>query len=253
MTKVNGVVLYRGPSQLDGSPIVVIATGLAKASRNAKTGGDLVQTWIIREDVSPTEAVNTGLDAAVCGGCKHRGRIEDGRNVGRTCYVTVFQAPLSVYKAYQRGIYPTVTPAEARELFAGRGVRVGAYGDPVAAPYALWAEWLADAAFHTGYTHQWALFPEFAEIVMASCDTPAERAMAKVLGFRTFRVTAEDARQDRAEREVVCPASAEAGHKTACDACKACGGNAAKAKADIVITVHGVAGKVRDFKALVAA
>jgi len=74
---------------------------------------------------------------------------------------------------------------------------------------------------------------------MASCDSEADRVFAKFLGYRTFRVTAKDSRMDRGEREVVCPASDEAGKVTNCAACKACGGLSAKAKADIVITVHG--------------
>lgn len=79
----NGVVIYRGPSMLDGAPIICVALGLAAASTNAKTGA-LVQTLIIREDLSPTDAIQQGLDASVCGTCIHRGRIEDGRNVGRS-------------------------------------------------------------------------------------------------------------------------------------------------------------------------
>ena len=244
----NGVVLYHGPSQIDGAPIVVIATGLENASRNAKTGGDLIQTWILRADMKPTDAIHSGADASICGGCKHRGTIVDGRNVGRSCYVTVHQAPLVVYKSWLKGLYPSVTPAEARKLFAGRGVRMGSYGDPAAAPFGQWAEWLADAAFHTGYTHQWQRFPEFAALCMASADTPTERAYAKLMGYRTFRVTPRDSRTDKAEREVICPASVEAGQKTACDTCRACGGTSSKAKADIVITVHGAAGKVNAFK-----
>jgi hypothetical protein len=87
MQKPNGLVLYRGPSQLDGAPIIVVATGIAGASRNAKTG-DLIQTWILREDISPTEAVKTGADASICGTCPHRGTISEGKNIGRSCYVT---------------------------------------------------------------------------------------------------------------------------------------------------------------------
>jgi len=93
MTQPNGMVIYRGPSQIDGAPIIAIATGLAKGSRNAKTGGGLIQTWIIREDVSPADAVHSGADASVCGACPHRGEIVDRRNKGRSCYVNVFQAP----------------------------------------------------------------------------------------------------------------------------------------------------------------
>jgi len=254
MTKSpSGVVLYRGPSELDGSPIVVIATGLAKASANEKTG-DLIQTWIIREDVSPTEAVNTGADASICGTCPHRGRIEDGRNVGRSCYVTVFQAPLNVWKTYHRGNYPLVTPEEARAIFAGRKVRLGSYGDPAAVPFNVWAIALAETSARTGYSHAWRTAPAtLAQYVMASCDSVQDAIDAKALGYRTFRVTALPAPQDKRPREVVCPASAEAGYKTTCASCLACGGLSAKAKADVVITVHGAAGKVNNAKAFLTA
>jgi hypothetical protein len=46
------IVLYRGPSLLDGSPIVAIAT---IGSTNVKTG-PMVQTWILRADMNPLEA-----------------------------------------------------------------------------------------------------------------------------------------------------------------------------------------------------
>lgn len=247
MPKPNGAVIYRGPSMLDGAPIVVIATGLAKGSSNEKTGNGLVQTWIIREDVSPTDAVNSGADASVCGGCVHRGRIENGRNVGRSCYVTVFQAPLNVWKSYHRGIYADATNADLGELFAGRGVRLGSYGDPAAVPLSVWSRAMARAAFHTGYTHQWSRFPEMAQWCMASCDTPSERIQAKMLGFRTFRV--RGVAEIVEEREIVCPASKEAGFKTTCDLCKACGGLTAKAKADVVIAAHGSVAKINAFTA----
>lgn len=247
----NGLILYRGPSILDGAPIVVIATGITgKASRNTKTGG-IIQTWILREDVSPVDAVHTGADASICGTCPHRGTIVDGRNVGRSCYVTVFQAPLVVWKAFHKGIYPTATPAEARAILAGSKVRLGAYGDPAAAPFNVWAEALADTAAHTGYTHQWAAFPEFKALCMASCDTVADFELATAAGWRTFRVRRST--DPVMPREVTCPASAEAGHKTSCAACVACGGHGSKARANIVIAAHGAAGKVNAFAARPAA
>jgi len=39
--------------------------------------------------------------------------------------------------------------------------------------------------------------------------------------------------------EVVCPASEEAGKRTPCSDCRACGGTSAKARASIVIMAHG--------------
>lgn len=236
----NGIVLYEGPSVLDGAPIVVIATGLKNTSRNEKTGGGLIQTWILRADVKPTDAVNTGADASICGLCPHRGEVIDGRNVGRSCYVTVFQAPLNVWKTWKRGNYPK---AQGNE-FAGRGVRLGAYGDPAAVPFHVWTDTLADASFWTGYTHQWRDFPELAAFVMASCDSLADFAAAKMLGFRCFRVTTDNPVATKLAGEIVCPASEEMGRKTTCDACRACGGLGSKAKADVVIRVHGPVSKV---------
>ena len=52
-----------------------------KASRNPKTG-PMVQLWILRADVHPMEAISTGTDSSICGGCKHRGA--NGRE--RSCY-----------------------------------------------------------------------------------------------------------------------------------------------------------------------
>jgi hypothetical protein len=253
MQKPNGLVLYRGPSQLDGAPIIVIATGIAGASRNEKTG-DLIQTWILREDISPTEAVKTGADASICGTCPHRGQIVDGKNIGRSCYVTIFQAPLNVWKSYHRGIYPVATPEQAQAILANRKVRLGSYGDPAAIPMHIWEVSLSKTLARTGYSHAWRNAPKsLAQYVMASCDSPQDATEAKALGYRTFRVTSLPAPQDKRLKEVVCPASKEAGYKTTCSSCLACGGHTAKAKADIVITVHGAISKVNNARQFLAA
>jgi hypothetical protein len=68
----NSAIIWEGPSMLDGAPIIVIATGLAQDSQNTKTG-NLIQTWIMRADVDPMRAIREGLDASICGDCKHRG------------------------------------------------------------------------------------------------------------------------------------------------------------------------------------
>jgi len=226
---MNGAILYRGPSMLDGAPIVVVATGLERSSRNAKTGG-LVQTWIMREDVEPHTAVKTGQDASVCGDCPHR---------GQSCYVKTFQAPLTVWRAVQRGHYPTVADAEAiRALGRGRMVRLGAYGDPAAVPTEVWQAFTSEAAGWTGYTHQWRRAPELKPYCMASVDDPDAAAEARAAGWRTFRVRLPgEAVEPRVE--FVCQASAEAGHRTSCEKCRACMGTTAKAKASPVIIAHG--------------
>jgi hypothetical protein len=45
-------IIYKGPSRIDGAPIVVLAT---YSNRNTKTGA-VVQTYILREDINPLEA-----------------------------------------------------------------------------------------------------------------------------------------------------------------------------------------------------
>ena len=248
MKKPNGVVLWQGPSMIDGKPIMLIATGLNKSSRNGKTG-NLIQTWILRSDIDPISAANQGDDASICGSCIHRGKVINGKNVGRTCYVTLFQAPLNIYKSFHRGIYSAVTLNEGQKLLAGRMVRAGAYGDPAAIPIDVWTALLALVTALTGYSHQWrTASPSFARYVMASCDTVQDAIDAQALGYRTFRVTALDSRQDKQAREVICPASKEAGHKTSCASCLACGGKSAKARANIVIQVHGMASKINAYK-----
>lgn len=229
-----GVILYEGPSRLDGQPIVVIATGLKK-SRNVKTGA-MIQTYIIRSDIHPIEAVKTGADESICGDCPHRG---DGTGKGRSCYVTLAHGPRSVFDAYKRGIYPKLDSFSAARLFAGKMIRLGTYGDPAAAPYAMWKVITSQAAGWTGYTHQWRAIPsQWAELVMASADSEADMNGAHTLGYRTFRVTAEPFANVKG-KEAVCPASEEKGKVAQCITCKACMGTSGKAKASIQIAAHG--------------
>lgn len=232
----NGVILYEGPSQLDGAPIVVIATGLKQASTNAKTGA-MVQTYILRSDIPPIDAVKTGADESICGGCRHRG---DGTGKERSCYVTLFHGPRGVYAAYKRGSYPRQGLMLFAGLFANRMVRLGTYGDPAAAPINIWKHVLSQAAGWTGYTHAWHTVDAatWHPFVMASADTEAEMHEAHALGYRTFRVTPGPHENIRG-LEVVCPASDEAGKRTTCEQCRACMGTSGKARASIQIAAHG--------------
>lgn len=223
------MILYEGPSQLDGAPIVVILT----KSRNRKTGG-MLQTFIMRTDIEPHLALKTGADSSVCGDCKHR------PFNGGACYVRVFQAPLSVWRAYKRGSYKTAPSLDAiAERAAGKTVRLGAYGDPAAVPVDIWRALVSRAAAWTGYTHQWrdAVAAPLQSLAMASTDSPDELADARAAGWRSFRVRAPF--EPLAGKEIVCPASDEAGKKTTCESCRACGGTGAKARADIAIVAHG--------------
>lgn len=241
----NGAILWEGPSQIDGQPIMLIATGLKATSRNAKTG-NLVQTWILRSDIKPTDAAKTGADESICGACPHRGEIVDGKNVNRSCYVTLFQAPLNIFNTSKRGKYPR-EHNRAADLLAGRNVRLGAYGDPAAVPFHVWEQMLKHAARGTGYTHQWKTCDSrFARYCMASADNMQEAQEAQAMGYRTFRVGTPAEKVARGE--FLCPASKEAGAKINCAACLACGGKSSPNRASVFIPAHGAKSKVTAFE-----
>ena len=231
-----GFIFYRGPSPIDGAPIVAIAT---LKSKNGKTG-NMVQTWILREDISPLDAIASGADKSICGNCAHRGNAKRKR----TCYVDVGKAPMAVWNAYHRGQYVDLSndPETIAILIAQRIVRMGAYGDPAMVPVKQWRMLLAGSSGRTGYTHAWrrmwaqALRP----YVMASVDSVAEQDIARAMGWRTFRV--RTGTEPLQANEFACPASPEGGERMQCIDCKACdGGRAGKASAAIV--VHGAMAK----------
>ena len=192
-----GVVIFRGPSLIDGSPVVVVATGLRGSSRNSKTSGarPLAQTYIIpvamldgitgstakgarRADYRAWAAnLKGGCDAGACGACGKRPALAAGVDAGQLptdpCYVR--NGPPEVARAVVRGAYPDATPAQAAawiaaSVAAGRiaGVRAGAWGDPAAAPLAVHAP-ILDAAkatarptgrrgVATAYTRRWIAY-----------------------------------------------------------------------------------------------
>ena len=235
----NGAIVWEGKSAIDGAPIMLVATGLASGSLNVKTG-NLVQTWILRSDIAPIEAVNSGQDESICGDCVHRGVVVNGKVRDRSCYVTLYHAPRNIFETAKRGRYARIKRDKARALFAGRSVRLGAYGDPAAVPFKVWDMLLGKAKRGTGYTHRWKnCDPRFARYCMASADSTEEMESAKIRGYRTFRVgTAAESLVKG--KEILCPASKEAGHKTSCAACLLCSGRRAGAK-NIFIPVHGSA------------
>jgi hypothetical protein len=238
MKTPNSIVVYDGPSTIDGKPIIVVLTGLADSSENAKTG-NLVQSFIIRSDIAPTDALKTGDDASVCGMCPHRPLIAQTTG-DAPCYVNVGRSVLSVFGAYRRGSYPRATTIDqVAQLLQGRKLRLGTYGDPAAAPVELWALLVSLAADHVGYTHQWQAVgfdhAAWSPLVMASADTAAEALQATAIGMRYFRVSIG---VDRKPLEVSCPASAEGGRKAQCSDCMLCAGTSKQARS-IVIADHG--------------
>lgn len=239
-----GLVLYEGPSQIDRCPVVVIATGLRRPTANQKTG-NMVQTWVLRPDVDPRTAIHTGEDQSICGNCPLRGTVARGpgcrtTNQNRACYVRVDQAPLAVYRAFNRGRYRRFDSGEDLALFRGRMLRLGSYGDPCVVPYCVWSELIEVAKGHTGYTHQWqhGAFWRYRRILMASVTNPSDAHAARARGWRTFRIALPGDRPIKGERP--CPASAELGHRLTCERCGRCNGAGDMPhRPSVMIRAHG--------------
>jgi hypothetical protein len=216
-------IIYKGPSLIDGKPIVVVAT---YSNRNTKTGS-VLQTYVMREDINPLDASKTGADYSICGDCQLRGEITTDpkrkQAKGRRCYVNLGQGVLITWRAYKRGVYPDAQTQEARAaLGRGRVVRVGTYGDPAAVPQAVWTELLAEAENFMAYTHQKPWRPD---IAMQSADSYAEARDHWRAGRRTYRIITGLEQLDKSH-EILCPASKEAGKRVQCTACKLCRGSA---------------------------
>lgn len=227
----NGVI-YEGPSLYDGKPIVVIATW---SKRNTKTGG-VVQTYILSRDVDPRDASKSGEDYTICGSCPHRGTptADPERKIakGRTCYVNLGQGVLIAWRSYQRGVYPNAQN-DIASLGRGRVVRIGTYGNPSAVPEYVWDKLLSECTNWTAYNHGETWRPD---IAMQSADSLAEAQAAWDKGARTFRVV--ESVDEITDREILCPASKEAGRRTVCAKCLLCSGTATKSKKSIAIPRH---------------
>lgn len=206
---------------------IVIATGFGSPSKNIKTG-DMIQVWILRKDMDPVTANHTNKDRVICGDCPLRGN----HGTGRTCYVTLAQAPLAIWKAWKAGNYPQLTDYS---VFSGRSIRFGAYGDPTFIPHDIVREICRFADSWTGYTHQWRnpAFRGYRQFLMASVEDGWGLDDAHRNGWRTFRVVSDAALHT--DREIVC-VNESRGVK--CSDCGLCAGVSAKAKS-IAITVHG--------------
>ena len=213
------MIIYDGPSMLNGKPIVAILTNINNPSVNTKTG-DMAQLTIMPKGIKPSDAVKTGEDDSVCGDCNRRPSTAKANGL-KPCYVNP-RAPNSIHRAYERGSYSTGIPEQLR-----KPMRLGMWGDPAAMPYEI-AKGLADSApKHTGYTHRWRDFPEFSSICMASVDTEDERLEAKELGYRTYRV--RDVGAPLMDGEIACP-EADKSRNIQCADCGLCAGMAVKAK-----------------------
>ena len=224
MKKVTGYTIFEGKSPITGDDIIAVIT---LKSTNVKTG-NMASMWILHKDLSPIEASKEGKDESICGMCPHR------HNLGGACYVTLFQAPLQVWKSYHKGNYPKVNDMT---IFEGMSVRFGAYGDPNVIPIDILVQLKSVVKNSTSYTHQWKTESDnesLKSVSMASVDNKAEATLAIQNGWRYFRVTNDISDINKAT-EIVCPNTTKG---IQCIDCGLCKGNTIKAK-NIVIEVHG--------------
>ena len=224
MKKPTGYTIFEGKSPITGDDIIAVIT---LKSTNIKTG-NMASMWILHKDLSPIEASKQGKDESICGMCPHR------HNLGGACYVTLFQAPLQVWKSYHKGNYPKVNDMT---IFEGMSVRFGAYGDPNVIPIDILVQLKSVVKNSTSYTHQWKTESDnesLKAVSMASVDNKEEATLAIENNWRYFRVTNDISDIDKAT-EIVCPNTTKG---IQCIDCGLCKGNTIKAK-NIVIEVHG--------------
>lgn len=224
--------VWSGPSAIDGTPIVVLATKAATPkAANSKTG-DMWQFYILPDGVKPTTAIATGQDRAVCGDCVHR-KVNSG-----TCYTygTGIVAANGMTRVHDAGNSREFSPT----MVAGSTVRLGSYGDPAAVPYDVWAPIVAASNGWTGYTHQWRTCDQrFKSLCMASCDGTDDMAQATAAGWRTYTVVPVGT--GRIPGAVPCPSP-----RVKCEDCLKCSGTGAGRRGNVSIQAHGVlAGKFR--------
>ena len=234
---MNRFLLYRGPSRLDPDRwIRVVLT--AGRSKNRKTG-DIPQVWILDDWSHPVDARRSGANRSVCGECP----------MWKPCYVQWEKAPAGVWNATHEkgGRYVDLRDgcadwSRAVRCVADRRIRVGAAGDPAAAPHWVWRR-LRKRFTCYGYTHQWRVLarPVWGWL-MASADCWQDHVEASAIGWRTFRTKRGDAEdiRDRValDSEVVCPFET---HGVQCIDCKLCEGDQRPEAKSVVVQIHGKA------------
>lgn len=226
MSKPTGVIVYRGPSRINGKPIVAVVTW---QSSNEKTG-NMPQLWILPEPTvygMPTDASKSCDDDSVCGNCPLR------HSLNGACYVTLHHGPRAVADGVVRGIYANATLADLQRIRRSI-LRRGAYGDPAALPDVV-LQWV-ETGRGSGYTHQWKVDDRLQSQVMASVDSFTEYHEATRQGWRTFRGLRKGERLQPGE--ILCPAYTRGINCFDCGLCNGKRGVDDRRK-NIAIPVHG--------------
>ena len=216
-SKARGLLVYRGPSTMPGlSKKTPVIGAVSFYCSNLKVG-DEFQTWHFNAKVHPIEARRGHTsDACVCGeganACPFVAA--PGDTVG-ACY-PAGRTLNGIWSSIQRGNYPELAelaaelrlPVEATLAVVGSvpdGVRLGAYGDPVAMPAAIAQHLTRSAQERQGFTHQWRQVSRSAwpRLVMASCELPEQVGQAAALGWRTYTAFPPELTRQEARRAII--------------------------------------------------
>jgi len=255
----SGLVVYDGPSMLNGARVLGILTGIPPGPPSLNSAvGFSSQLWTVDPEEHPVEKPKGGFDA-VCGDCPAK----------KWCYVGP-RASASVFRCYHAGGYG-VWDGESNPFLGGAWqsgaartkpgalfpVRFGADGDPAALPVEVLERpaHLAGRRNWLGYTHQWRsiapeLAPRYAALLMASCDSPRDLADALATGglWRPFYVMVPG--EQLPEGAFWCPKDDKqpGGARLQCVKCRACwGSDGTEGKAYPAVVAHGFPHLVKRF------
>ena len=232
-------VVWSGPSQLTGAPIMVVAACSGwRSSINAKTG-DMVQVYILPLEMKPRTAWYQGGIEAVCpDACPHRSDQDKDCYVNWSRLTTTWKMGKELVQRGDVGV--------SRGLFQGAIVRFGAGGDPSAVPLEVWAGIASEARGWSGYTANWqALTPEWSRLFMASVSSLPDVWRARSAGWRIYAASESSAMDtELAVAGVkVCPSHSVG---LQCVACRQCDGTSKGSKRpDYFIPLHGQVGAAR--------
>lgn len=203
------------------------------STKNSKTGG-LVQNFIFPIDwITSDKHLSQLSDSKICFDCEH------SQSKKGTCYVRKGQSNMGLWSKIRslrnQGIDSIPYFSEQIENFLieklnGKGLRFGAYGEPILLGEDLVNKLTQSAKYWTGYTHQWHKNNWAKNYFMASVETERLAEASHKLGFRSFFVG-----ETNSKNFVTCPASKEAGKKTTCENCKLCMGTQSKAKSVTIL------------------
>lgn len=228
------MILWEGKG-FNNKKVACIVTGLDKPTANKKTG-NLLQTWFIGTDKPPAEQKKNKVHS-VCNLCPL---------IARGCYVMTQWSVSAIYNKYKNGGYKKITDLN---IFKGRKVRWGSYGEGILCNYNLFKKINKISSGWTAYTHNHHLkkYQKYKQWMMASVENLQQAKECWKKNWRTFRIVKDI--KEKTEFEVICPAQPAyfeiAKKKITCEDCMLCCGNASKSPKSIVIVAHGGAAKLQ--------